>query len=453
MRLGATAFFTLAMAACVFWMNVSAQSPGKQEATPIAYTSAQSYEVGAWKHGGERFPGGATVVLRRNGTSHSLVTSFSATADPAVSFDGSRVLFAGKRQANAPWELWEVAATGGDPKQITVCRADCIRPFYLPGDRVVYSRKVNNRFVLEALPLAGGTPLQLTYVPGNALVTDVLRDGRILFEATYPLGSGVSSEIYTVYSDGSGVEAYRCDHGNDRQSGKQVTSGDIVFSSEHGLNRFTSAVATQSALKAPDGEFTGDVVQTPSGEYLVSWRPNAQARYSLQLWNSRAGTFEPFVADPGASTVQPVLIAARQTPNLHPSALHDWNYANLLCLNAYTSKYEFARGSIKSMRLYTKAEFGKPMLMGSSNVESDGSFYVQVPADKPLQIELLDASGKTLKRQQGWFWMRKGEQRVCVGCHAGPERSPENTVPGTLVKSTVPFDLTGSATQSHKGGR
>jgi len=452
-RLGAIAFLTLALAACVVWMNVSAQSPDQQATTPIAFTSTQSYEVGAWKRGGERFPAGATVVLRKDGTSRSLVTGFSATADPAVSFDGSHVLFAGKRQANAPWDLWEVAASGGDPKQITTCSSDCVRPFYLPGDRVVYSRKVNNRFQLEALPLAGGTPLQLTYVPGSALATDVLRDGRILFEATYPLGNGSSSEIYTVYSDGSGVESYRCDHESDRQAGKQVASGDIVFSSEHGLSRFTSAVATQLALKAPDGEFAGDVVQAPSGKYLLSWRPNAQARYSLQLWNSRTGTFEPFVADPDASTVQPVLIAARPTPNLHPSALHDWNYANLLCLNAYASKYAFARGSIKAMRLYAKAESGKPTLMGSSDVAPDGSFYVQVPAERPLQIELLDASGKTLKRQQGWFWMRKGEQRVCVGCHAGPERSPENTVPGTLVKSTVPFDLTGSATQSHKGGR
>ena len=68
---------------------------------------------------------------------------------------------------------------------------------------------------------------------------------RILFEAAYPLGSGSSSEIYTVYSDGSGVESYRCDHGSNRQAGKQVASGDIVFAKEQGLGRFTSALAHQ----------------------------------------------------------------------------------------------------------------------------------------------------------------------------------------------------------------
>ena len=93
----------------------------------------------------------------------------------------------------------------------------------------------------------------------------MLRDGRILFEAAYPLGSGSSSEIYTVYSDGSGVEAYRCDHGGSRQAGKQVASGDIVFAKEQGLARFTSAVAHQLELNAPAGEFAGDVVQSPGG--------------------------------------------------------------------------------------------------------------------------------------------------------------------------------------------
>ena len=453
MRVGAIAFVVLALAACAFWMNVSAQSPDQQLSVPVAYTATPNYEPGAWLHGGERFPAGATVMLRQNGTSHPLVTGFALTADPSVSFDGSRVLLSGKRDATSPWQIWEVGVSGGTPRQVTTCNADCIRSFYLPGDRVVYARKVNNRFVLETAPLTGGTSVQLTYAPGNALATDVLHDGRVLFEAAYPMGKGSSSEIYTVYSDGSGVESYRCDHGGDRQAGKQFLSGDIIFAKERGLDRFTSAVAHQLDMNAPGGEYAGDVEQTPSGEYLVAWRPDAKSQFSLQLWNSRTGTFESFVKDAGTNVVQPVLIVARPIPKLHPSALHDWNYANLLCLNAYTSKYQFADGSIKSMRLYSKGESGKPRLLGNSIVEPDGSFFVRVPADQPLQIELLDGSGKTLKRQQGWFWLRKGEQRICVGCHTGPERAPENAVPAVLVKSTAPVDLTGFGAQSHKGGR
>ena len=43
--------------------------------------------------------------------------------------------------------------------------------------------------------------------------------------------------------------------------------------------------------------------------------------------------------------------------------------------------------------------------------------------------------------------MRRGEQRVCVGCHAGPETAPENAVPTILLKSTTPADLTGNSAQ------
>jgi hypothetical protein len=75
-----------------------------------------------------------------------------------------------------------------------------------------------------------------------------------------------------------------------------------------------------------------------------------------------------------------------------------------------------------------------------------------VPSDQPLAIELLDSAGKTLKREAGFFWMRRGEQRACVGCHAGPETSPENAVPMILLKSTTPADMTGGDKSNAAGG-
>ena len=39
----------------------------------------------------------------------------------------------------------------------------------------------------------------------------------------------------------------------------------------------------------------------------------------------------------------------------------------------------------------------------------------------------------------------RGEQRICVGCHTGPERASENRVPAVLLRTTTPVDLTGAA--------
>jgi hypothetical protein len=436
------------------WVGVSAQSSqaSSDKSLPaVVYTATPRYVSDAWITGAERFPDGAQVMVRERENSRPLGAGFAATADPAVSFDGTKVLFAGKKAAQDPWQIWQVALHGGDAKRVTSCAADCVRPLYLPGNRVVYARRVNKRFVIEAAGLDGDAPLQLTYAPGNALPTDVLHDGRILLEAVYPMGSGHSPEIYTVYSDGSGVESYRCDHGARRSAGKQVAAGDVVFASEQGLRRFTSALAHQVDVKAPAGEFAGDVTGIVAGDYLVAWRPDGRAHYSLQRWNSSTNSLVPVIALNDADAVQPVVVAPRPLPNQHPSGLHDWTYANLLCLNAYTSKYNFAPGTIAAMKLYTTNEKGQAKLLGNASVEPDGSFYVRVPADVPLQIELLDRQGKTLEREQGWWWMRKGEQRICVGCHAGPERAPENAVPAVLVKSITPTNLTGAP--SNKGGR
>jgi hypothetical protein len=464
MGLACVVLIVLASIRFVAGSTPAASAPVARASFPLIYTVADRYEPLAGLHGGERFPGTATVTVRDSTGSHSLVRGFAAAADPAVSFDAKSVLFAGREKAQDHWQVWEVALAGGAPRQITSCLDDCIRPFYLPGDRIVYAKKVGGHFALETAALvqgkAGAPVVRLTYGPEDALPSDVLRDGRILYAAMSPFGPEGTPELYTVYSDGSGVESYRCDHGKARVEGKQVISGDIVFATASGLGRFTSALAEEVSVAAPPGEYAGDIAETASGDWLLSWRRDDKGPFQLMLARverapspAAVGSLLLVVNEPSANVVEPIVLAGRPAPKRHPSALHDWSYANLLCLNSYTSKYRFAEGSIHSMRLYGRDAAGNAKLMGTAPVERDGSFFVQVPADQPIQIELLDSAGKTLKREAGWFWMRRGEQRICVGCHAGPETAPENAVPMILLKSTTPADMTGSTTPRPSGGR
>jgi hypothetical protein len=441
----------LLLAAFALLGHVSASSE-PAAITPLLYTVAKEYDALAWLQGQERFPLGAQVFVQTGGERHPLVSSFAASGDPAVSFDGTHVLFAGKQKATDRWQVYEVNVHGEERRRVTSCEEDCVRPLYLPEDRVVYAHSVHGQFVVEAAPLAGGKSLQLTYAPGSFLPSDVLRDGRVLFEGAFPYGSGSSSEFYTVYSDGSGVESYRCDHGHARHAGRQGESGDIVFTSGRGLARFTSALAHEVPISAPAGEYAGDVVELPSGEWLLAWRADSQKPFQLKRWKPGSNTLETVVGGTEGDFIQPALLAPRPSSNRHPSGLHDWTYANLLCLNAYTSKYSFAEGSVASVRLHTQDRSGNEKLLGTATVESDGSFYLRTPADQPLKIELLDRSGNTLKKEAGWFWLRRGEQRVCVGCHAGPETAPENAVPAVLSRSTIPADMTGTAVATPKGG-
>jgi hypothetical protein len=426
-------------------LGLVAFSAGQPRTGAVLFTAAAQYEPLAWMTGGERFPSGAAIMLKdATSAPRKLVASFAASADPNVSFDGKSLLFAGKKSAGDHWQVWEMSATGGGARQLTKTNDDAIRPMYLPEGHIVYAQKQAGHFVLQSMQVGSGKTLQLSYLPGSVIPSDVLRDGRILFEAGYPLGSGDTPELYTVYSDGSGVESYRCDHGKGRYAGKEISTGDIVFTHGRALSRFTSALAQEAEIAAPAGEYAGDVAETPAGDWIVSWRDDAAKPFVLQQWKRGAGVLTPVAADSGLNLVQPVLVAARTVPNRHPSGLHSWPTANLLTLNAYESKYKFAPHSIASVRLYTRDASGQPQVLGTAPVEKDGSLYIKVPGDRPLQFELLDSAGKTLKRQDGWMWARAGEQRVCVGCHIGPERAPDNVAPAVLLRSTDPANMTGA---------
>ena len=322
---------------------------------------------------------------------------------------------------------------GGAPRRILAEKEDAIAPFYLPGDRLVYSRRTPAGFQLVAMALDGGAPLQLTYGPGNRVASDVLRDGRVLFQAEH--------ELYTVYPDGSGVESYRCDHGPSRTAARELSSGDILFETGGGLARFTSSRAVQLPVPLPKGEYAGPVAELSPGAWLLSYRPASTAPYGLYRW--QAGDALPVkVLAPAAQAVQPVLVQPRPAPKRFPSALGDRQGANLLCLNVYTSKLPVPQGSVTKVRVWARSDAGAAVMLGEAPVEKDGSFFVNPPSETPIRFELLDRAGKIVAAEKGWFWARRGEQRVCVGCHAGPERAPENAVPQVLLRSTEPVKLT-----------
>jgi hypothetical protein len=301
-------------------------------------------------------------------------------------------------------------------------------------------------------PTAGPGILPLTYIHGNAFPTDVLRDGRILFEANYMLGAGSTPELYLVYADGSGIESVRCDHGRPRWGGAQLRSGDIVFTHGTTLARFTSPLAHEVPLAPPPAHYAGAIRETAYGKWIVSARATSDPHYTIKAWQPGSAALRTILSDSNQDLVEPVIIALRPRPNRHPSGLHPWDYANLLALNVRISRDGTLPGIPASVRVEAQDANGKIVTTGTAPIESDGSFFVQVPADKPIHFAVLDAKGTVLRQEHGWFWARAGEQRICVGCHAGPERAPENRVPAVLLRTIAPFDLTGKSTASTTGG-
>ena len=263
-------------------------------------TAASIYQPLAALHGGERFPKGAQLILLHGGKAEPLVPDFAASADANVSFDAKQVLFSGRKAAGDRWQVWELTLADRSLRQVTTDSADAIRPIYLPGWRFVYALRTAHGFQLQSARLMNSMALDqiegpgtravlpLTHMNASAIPAEVLADGRILFESGFPLGSGSTPEMFRVYSDGSGVESFRCDHrippGSGRWGGRQLASGDVVFTHGGSLARFTSPLAHEERVNAPRGEYAGGIVETKSGALLVSVRESANAKYALSLW-------------------------------------------------------------------------------------------------------------------------------------------------------------------------
>jgi hypothetical protein len=461
--LAVAASIALLLPACGF-LTEAAQAPSAD----FIVTAAPVYEPLAALRGGERFPRGAQLLLVHAGKAEPLVTGFAATADANVSFDGKTVLFAGKKEADDTWQIWELTLADLSIRKVISTAADAERPFYLPGGRMVWAQREPWGFQLESAedghlpgytflnPTAGPGVLPLTYTQASAFPADVLADGRILFEAGFPLGSGSTPDLYLVYADGSGIESYRCDHGRARWGGRQLASGDVVFTHGATLARFTSPLATETPVVAPHAEYAGAIAETASGAWLVSARAAANTHYAIKLWKQGSPALQTVLTLTGKNLVEPVLVAPRTTPKRHPSGLHDWSYANMMALDARLSREGDLKSAPASVRLEMLDAQGHVVVTGTAPIELDGSFFVKTPADKPIRFALLNAKGAVVRQERGWFWIRSGEQRICVGCHVGPERASENRVPAVLLRSTTPADLTGakdaSAAQQGKPG-
>ena len=403
---------------------------------PFLYTAAPRYEAAAWNQGAERFPDGAHLVLVTREGRREVAPEFFASADATVSYDGQRVLFAARPSRQDRWQIWQADLKGGAPHQVVARSDSCIRPLYLPDGKLVYTRVMTAGSDIEVVPSDGGKAEVLTHVPGWYLTDDVLRDGRILLEW--------GGELFTVYPDGTGVESLRCDHGPWRSGGRQVSSGDVIFSVKGGLARFTSALAVQEKMPATNFETIGPVAEVTPDRWLVAARPRSGGTYAIYEVGPRSHVLESIESPHGAQAVEPVVVTARVAPREFPSALvATRTTGNLLCLDVKESKTPIA-GTVRAVRLYTRDSSGGPELLGQTAIASDGSFYVEVPADRPIRMELLDAGGARLRAEEHWFWMRPSEQRICVGCHAGPERAPENKVPEILNQILIPVKMLGN---------
>ncbi len=415
----------------------------------------------------ERFPQGSRLARLALGSPSSsasdLTPGFFAAADPRVSFDASHVLFAGQKTRGSRWQIWEMNADGSGQRQLTHCPADCGQPAYLPQSQIVFTmvagKGSQQNSAVYVSQEDGSGAHAITFGPGDYEVETVLGSGRILVSAKTTLvpgsqGSG-SRMFYTLQPDGSGLTPFRWNSRPNavRSAAVELSDGTVLFVKRAApearamggqLAWIRPGALHNSVLTAGGSVYAS--AQPLDGDRLIVSKSDAgpAGTFGLYVFNFATKTVEKTVyRNPKFSSIDAVPLEPRPAPLYYWTILHpDRDYGRIVCLNSYLSA-DAPRGRLAGHIAQVRVIALQPdhhteRILGDAPVESDGSFYIKVPADYPIRFELLSTKGSVIHAQKSWIWARTGEDVPCLGCHESKALAPTDHWPLALKRSDTP---------------
>jgi hypothetical protein len=96
-----------------------------------------------------------------------------------------------------------------------------------------------------------------------------------------------------------------------------------------------------------------------------------------------------------------------------------------------------------------ETDFEQNQILGYAPIEPDGSFKLEVPADVPLALSVIDADGRAIQTHTNWIQVRPGERRTCDGCHSPRRGAALNS--GVTVNS-MPAAIKTALSAQHLSG-
>jgi hypothetical protein len=95
-----------------------------------------------------------------------------------------------------------------------------------------------------------------------------------------------------------------------------------------------------------------------------------------------------------------------------------------------------------------ETDFEMQQILGYVPIEPDGSFNVQVPADIPIALTVVDAVGRGFTQHTNWIQVRPGETRGCNGCHSPRRGNAINASPITDSHPNTLWEVSGGKTMA-----
>jgi hypothetical protein len=329
-------------------------------------------------------------------------------------------------------------------------------------------------------------------------------DGRLLFSSWRPRQPDKPARLplFAVNIDGTDFMLFSDSEGLRHKRMPCITTGRfVVFVESEQLRPDGAGMLASVTLrrnfhsyrrltKAGEGLF-----RSPSplldGRILVSRRSeDGTGTFGICVFDPDSGSIVPVFDDPKYDEIQAKILAARTEPDGRSTSVlrrtgeiddpgtleiqakrsdpREMTSGRLYCLNVYNSDFTspatLPKGAVKRVRVLEglpatpipshKVVEGKsaeppviaelPSLqrrfIGEAPVEADGSFNLHVPADIPIELQILDADGLALA-SCSWIWIKNNEPHGCIGCHEDPELVPENRLVAAIAKPSIELIL------------
>ena len=342
---------------------------------------------------------------------------------------------------------------------------------------------------LYSCKLDGSAVRRLSFNLSSDADPFLMPDGRLLYAGwqrnTLDHGTAGRVALFGINIDGADHALFADTRGRPIKRMPCVTTGGLAVFVESDRARWDGAgglscVRMRRPLKSYRpliGEAQG-LFHSPwplsGGRILVSRRPPDQSgTHAVYCFDPPSGELRSVFDDPHYHDVQAKVISKRPIPDGRSSVVTEEDpHGRLYCLDVYNSDLEDRRwmppGSVKRLRVLEGVAIsaqdervylpptaslpsarpgstvdGLPPLagrriLGEIDVEKDGSFNIEVPANLPIELQLLDDQGMAM-RSCSWIWAKNHEPRGCIGCHEDGELTPVNLFKDSLAKLSTPL--------------
>ncbi len=398
--------------------------------------------------------------VRTGKVTHLVDDPEGTVRDPAVHYDGERILFSYRPGDGETFHLYEIRADGGGLRRLTDGPYDDIEPAWLPDGGIVFvsarCRRWVNCWLTQVAVLhrcdADGKnirPLSANVEHDNT--PWVLPDGRILYQRwEYVDRSQVHyHHLWTANPDGTNQMVY---FGNLHPGGvfidaKPIPGTDevlLVNSPGHGRKEHAGHVARVTPALGPDHKpslvnltkgadyrdpypLDGDAFLVARGRQLLLMNGRGEESVVYELSRDFGGAElhepRPIVprereyrmpprTDPSSPTGTLVLAdvaAGRNMAGVRPGEIR-----KLLVLESLPKPINYTGGMDP---LSYGGTFTLVRILGTVPVEPDGSAHFDLPANRAFFFVALDGNDLSVKRMQSFCSVAPGEVQSCVGCH------------------------------------